>query len=136
MSLDSALAAGRARAEARMTSRATVRRKTATTTAAANGRKVPDWAVVHADLPVRVAGTAANSAPYQSRDIGGAKVEVAARILHLPAATSDLSDGDLVEITSGENVGRVFQIIEAGWQDQSTARRVPVFATQRPEEWS
>jgi hypothetical protein len=58
------------------------------------------------------------------------------RTAHFPASTSNLRDGDLLEITSGENTGQVLRVVEADWSDQTTARRVPVVATQRPEEWS
>lgn len=118
-----------------MTSRATVRRKTGAMTTAENGRQVPAWDTVHTDIPVRVAGTAANSAPHRTLNIGGAEVSVSVRVLHFPAATADLRDGDLAEITAGENAGAVYWLTEADWQDQATARRVPAVATQRPQEW-
>ena len=136
MSAANVLAAGRRTAEARMLSRATVRRKTGATTTASNGRKVPAWDDVHTDLPARVAGTAARTpARHRNLNVGGAEISESSRVLHFPAATTDLRDGDLVEITAGELTGAVFQIIEADWQDQATARRVPAVATERPEEW-
>lgn len=136
MSIQSALAAGRRAAESRMTSTATIHRKTGGTVIDDRGLEVPEWAVIHADLPVRVAGTAANSAPYRTLNIGGAELTIAARVLHFPATTTDLRDGDLAEITTGDTAGAVFRLIEADFQDQATARRVPAVATERPEEWS
>jgi len=118
-----------------MTSRATVRRKTGAMTTDERGREVPAWEVVHENLPTRQSGTAGNASPYRTRNVGGAEFTVAARIQHFPASTTDLRDGDLVEITAGENAGAVLQIIEADWQDQATARRVPVVAVDRPKEW-
>lgn len=119
-----------------MFSRVAILRKTGETTTDDRGLEVPEWATVHVDLPCRVSGAAANSSPYRTLNIGGATVEVAARILHVPAGTADLLDGDFAEITVGDTAGLVFQIIEADAQDQATARRVPVVATKRPEEWS
>lgn len=126
----------RSQAESRMLSRASICRKTGNMTTDDRGLEVPEWATVHADLPVRVAGTAANSAPYRTLNIGGAELTIAARVLHFPAATTDLRDGDLAEITAGDTAGSVWQLIEADFQDQATARRVPAVATERPEEWS
>jgi hypothetical protein len=68
--------------------------------------------------------------------VGTTEVQLAVRVGHFPAATTLLRDGDLIEITAGENAGLVLQIIEAAWQDQATARRVPVMAVQRPAEWT
>jgi hypothetical protein len=119
-----------------MTSRCTIRRKTgATTIDPTTGFKVPVWDVVHTALPLRLAGETDAS---QSRRIetAGVEFQIAMRVAHLPASTSDLRDGDLIDVTSGENAGMVLRVIEAGWQDQATARRVPVAAAQRPAEWS
>lgn len=131
----SVLARGRAAAEARMTSRCTIRRKTAATTTGPNGFQVPVWDTIHTALPLRLA---ADTDAGQSRRIetAGVEFQVAMRVAHLPATTSDLRDNDLIDVTSGENAGMVLRLIEAGWQDQATARRVPVVATQRPEEWT
>jgi hypothetical protein len=55
--------------------------------------------------------------------------------LSVPADTSGLLDGDLVEMTGGENAGLVLRVLEVAFQDQATARRLPVVEVQRPEEW-
>lgn len=125
----------RAEAEARMTSRCTVRRKGGTPVIV-DGFKVPGWTVVHTDLPIRLGGTTRGASSARRDDIGSGEVEVAVRTAHFPAATSDLADSDYVEITSGENAGLVLRIVEATWQDQATARRVPVVSVVRPKEWA
>jgi hypothetical protein len=94
------------------------------------------WAAVYVDLPLRLAGTYRGDSPSRTLDIGGVEVEVAVRTAHLPHDADDLLDGDLIEVTAGENAGLVLRIVEAAWQDQATARRVPVVAVDRPEEWS
>lgn len=119
-----------------MLSRANIRRKTGNWTTDARGLEVPEWATVYADLPCRISGAAANTSPYRTVNIGGATMEVAARVAHFPHDTLDLADGDLIEVTAGETAPSVWQIIEADAADQQTARRVPVVAAERPEEWS
>lgn len=126
----------RAEAEARMTSTVTIRRKTGQKTKDDRGLQVPEWEDVHVDLPARLSGTAANSAPYATQNIAGVGFTAPARVLHVPAATADLADDDFALITAGENAGLVIRLIEVGWQDQTTARRVPVVAVERPKEWS
>lgn len=136
MSLKGIQARGRAAAEARMTSRCTIRRKTsATTTDPGTGFQVPVWDAIHTALPLRLASDA-DAGQSRRIETAGVEFQVAMRVAHLPASTSDLRDNDLIEVTSGENAGMVLRVIEAGWQDQATARRVPVVATNRPEEWS
>ena len=114
----------------------TLRRKTGQKTTDTRGLQVPEWVTISTDLPSRVAGTAANSAPYRTVSTPGGDVEVAARVIHFPAATADLRDGDYYEVTAGALSGLAFEIVEATWQDQATARRVPAVEVQRPEEWS
>jgi hypothetical protein len=113
-----------------MTSRGTVRRKTGATTTV-GGFEVPTWETVHTDLPLRLSGT-------DSRTIRtpGFDAQAATRVAHLPYGTSDLQDGDLLEVTSGENEGLVLRLLEADWADQQTARRVFATVTQRPAEWA
>lgn len=108
-----------------MLSRCTIRRKTTTTT----------WSTTYTNLPLRLVVEGGGSAPSRKVQTAGVEFQVAARVAHLPATTSDIRDGDLIEITAGENAGLVLRVVEATWQDQATARRVPVMATQRPEEW-
>jgi hypothetical protein len=125
----------RAEAEARMTSRCTIRRNDGTTTTDPDGFEVPAWTDVLTDLPFRLGGStrASNS---RRVTIGETEVELAVRVGHFPASTEGLTDGDLIEVTEGENAGVVLRIIEASWQDQATARRVPVVEVTRPQEWA
>lgn len=118
-----------------MTSRCTIRRKTGLTTQDEDtGREVPVWESTYTDLPIRVGGSR-NASTSRREDIAGVEVQQALRIAHLPAATANLADGDMVDVTSGELAGVVLRIVEADWQEQATARRVPVEAADRPEEW-
>jgi hypothetical protein len=127
----------RAQAESRMLSRANIRRRTGRTTQdETTGLEVPVWQTVYADIPCRISGMAANTSPYRTVNIAGATMELAARVAHFPHDTTDLRDGDLIDVTAGETAPSVWQIIEADAADQQTARRVPVIATERPEEWS
>lgn len=137
MSIEAALSRGRAAALARMTSTATVRRKTgATTQDESTGRTVAVWADVHTDTPFRLAGANSGAGRSRSLDVAGVQFEQAVRVGNFAYDTADLADDDYIEITAGENAGRVLRIIEATWQDQATARRVPVEEVDRPEEWA
>jgi hypothetical protein len=135
VTVDTVLAAGRHAAEARMLSTATVRRKTGGTTTDADGFEVPAWAIAYAGRPCRIAGMARSQSPSRTIDLGGVQVQVATRTAHFAHDTTDLRDGDLIEITAGELVGSVWRIVESDAADQQTARRVPVIATERPKEW-
>lgn len=99
------------------------------------GEEVPEWEIVHADLPFRLGGSDRGSSGTRTITVGGVELQVAVRIGHLPAATDDISDGDHIEVIVGENTGRAYRIVEADWADQQTARRVPVVSVDRPEEW-
>lgn len=117
-----------------MTSRCTIRRKTGNTVIDSENQEVPEWATIYTDLPVRIATS--RSTRSRTQTPGEAEVERATPRADFPASTSNLRDNDLIEITAGENTGRVLRIIEADWSDQATARRCPVEATERPTEWS
>lgn len=129
------LARGRAAAEARMLSRGVVKRRSGTTTNA-DGFKVPAWSTRHTDLPLRLAGAPQSGSGTRTVTRGGAEVQLAVRVASVPAATGDLRDGDIIEITAGENAGVFVEVVEAAWQDQATARRLPVIETAQPEGWS
>lgn len=119
-----------------MTSACTIRRRS--TAAAQNettGLEDHAWTVVASVVPIRLGGADRGGAGSRTLTIGGVETTLAVRVAHLPATFDDLADGDLIEITSGENSGAVLQVVEATWQDQATARRVPVFEVQRPTEW-
>ncbi|TQK73366.1 hypothetical protein FBY23_5198 [Nocardioides sp. SLBN-35] len=118
-----------------MTSRCIVRRKTGAFEVV-DGFKMPTWATIHTDLPVRLAGSRGGTASSRVRDLAGAEIQSPVREAHVPEATDDLADGDLIEITAGENTGVVLRIVEATWQDQATARRLPVVGEARPKEWA
>ena len=129
-----ALAAGRRAAESRMTSRATIRRL---------GAPVPDpddpeaqvdgWTVVVTDCPGRLAGSPRGGAGSRNVTVGGAEVTLAVREWHMPTWAPAPADGDLIEVTAGENAGVVLRVVEASGQDQATARRLPVIEARR--EW-
>jgi hypothetical protein len=129
-----ALASGRARAESRMTSRARIRRIDPANPTTVDGIETDGWADVHTDLPMRLGGSS-GAAGTRTVTIGETEVQVAVRVASFPADTTGLRDGDVVEVTEGESAGVFARIVEAGWQDQATARRVPVVETQRPEGW-
>lgn len=119
-----------------MTSTAAVKRKTGNHVPdPVTGLDVPEWATVIASTPFRLGGANQGSAGTRTLDVGGVEVQVAVRVGNFPAATDLLQDGDFIDVTAGENAGMVLRIIEAAWQDQSTARRVPVVSETRPEEW-
>lgn len=125
----------RAEALGRMTSRVVVMRKTGLTDQdEETGAEVPEWAAVHIDIPFRLGGSK-GSAGTRTVTVGAAEVQVATRVGSFAYDTDDLLDGDLIDITSGENAGLVLRIVEADWADQQTARRVPVVSESRPEEW-
>lgn len=128
-------ARGRAMAESRMTSRCAVMRLTGDTTTDADGFEVREWAAVHADLPFRSDGGSSSDGGSRGVTIGGVTFEQATGVGHFPADTADLSDGDLIEVTSGEWTGDVFRIVAAIRYDQKTARRLPIVEESRPEEW-
>lgn len=140
MTLQSALEAElpflRAEAEARMTSRVTVRRKTGQWTQDEDtGEELQQWRVVYANLPFRLGGSGRSGGSSRTVRVGEEEYEQAFRTGSFPASTNDLADGDYIEVTAGENAGAVLTIVEAEWQDQATARRVPVVEASRPEEW-
>ena len=134
--LAAALPEMRALAESRMTSTCNILRPTGRRVQdEETGAEHPEWFPVHVDLPMRLAGAERGSSGTRTITVAGVEMQVPTRTAHFPAATSDLEDGDFIDITAGENAGRVFRIVEAEWHDQATARRVPVIGEQRPEEW-
>lgn len=140
MRAPSRLGAMRARAESRMgstngASDAVVMRPTGATTADPDGFEVPEWATVYTG-PFRLGGANAGSSGYRAVTVGAQELQLAVRVGHFPAGTPDLADGDLIEVTAGENAGLVLRIVEASAADQQTALRLPVVQTQRPEEWA
>lgn len=139
MSLNAAIEAElpglRAQAEARMTSTCTIKREGGSTVDGA-GFEVEGWTVIHADLPLRLAGSERGGSGTRAVSSGGVDVQLAVRTAHVPATTTGLRDGDVIEVTEGENAGTFLRIIEAASQDQATALRLPVIEAQEPEGWS
>jgi hypothetical protein len=140
MALLDALARGRAAAEARMgaengSSTGVLRRKTGQMVKTESGYESPEWEIVADPTPLRLAGTAANSAPYKTETPNVSEINRAARVAHFPVSLTELRNDDYLEITAGENAGTVWRLIEATWQDQATARRIPVEQVDRPSEW-
>lgn len=119
-----------------MTSTAAVMRDTGATTTDGNGYVVPVWATVYASVPFRLGGAFQGGSGTRTVRVGTTEMQLALRVASFPVGTDLLQDGDLIEVTAGENVGLVLQVGEAAWQDQATARRVPVMQVQRPEEWA
>ena len=132
--IDAELPFLRAEALSRMTSHATIKRQSGTTTDV-NGFEVPGWTTLYTALPMRLGGSDRGGAGTRSATAGGVEVQLAVRVASFPHDTTGLRDGDVVEVTSGENVGTFVRIVEAAWQDQATARRVPVIETTEPAGW-
>lgn len=126
----------RARAEARMESRVTVRRKTGEYVTNADGAQVPEWADIYTDLPARIAAGSTADGGSRGVTIGAATWENATGVASFPHPSDLLADGDLFEVTSGEWPDEVYQIVAAIKYDQQTARRVPIVEYPRPEEWA
>lgn len=133
--LAGALPALRAHAESRMTSRAIVKREGGPPVIV-DELEVPGWTTVETDLPGRLAGSRGGTAQTRTVTIGQTEVQLAVREWHCPADTNTLRDGDVIEVTAGENAGVFLRVVESAWQDQATARRVPVVEVQQPEGWS
>lgn len=145
MSRDAVLARGRRSASALMPSACTIRRQDGTRTKGADGMDVPGWTVLYTDHPMRLRDVSTGTGGAASRVTGraqqGVEVNHARHIVSLDpfdsyGAKIDLADGDLIEITSGENVGAILRVVESDWADDKTARRVPVEAAERPRGWS
>jgi hypothetical protein len=126
----------RAEAEARMTARVSIRRKSSLAPQnETTGRETPAWATVATDVPFRLDSGSSSDGGTRRVETGGVEYQQATATGHLPATQRDLSDGDLLEVTSGEWAGSVWRVVEASFADQKTARRVPIVQESRPEEW-
>lgn len=127
----------RSHAESRMVSRCAVMRKTGLTAQnETTGLEVPEWATVYTDLPFRSDGGSAGDGGSRGVTVGGVTFEEATGVGHFPAETTNLLDGDLIEVTDGEWAGDVWRIVAAIRYDQKTARRLPITEESRPEEWA
>lgn len=124
----------RAEAIARMASRAAVMRKTGGMVVV-DGLEVPEWATVYPDAPFRLGGAQRGGSGTRTVTVGSVETQVALRVGSFPFDLDALVDDDYIDIYGGENAGLVLRIVEATWQDQATARRVPVVSEARPAEW-
>ena len=126
----------RAMAESRMTSTATIRRKTGRMVQDdVSGREVPEWEVVY-NGPFRLSGATRGPSLSRTVTVGSVEITLGMRIGNLPFCTTGLRDADLIEVTDGDSVGTIWQIVDADPADQQTARRLPLIEAQRPSEWS
>lgn len=119
-----------------MTSTALVKRPSGGSTTNAEGFQVAGWTTVYTGLPMRLGGSDRGGAGSRSVVVGDVELALAVRVASFPYDTANLRDGDVVEVTAGENAGAFLRIVEASWQDQATARRVPVIEAQKPEGWA
>lgn len=129
------LAEHRADAESRMTSRCVIRRDNGLAPQQSDGVQPRAWLTVHTDLPCRVSGPSRGAATSRTVSTPGGDVEVPVRTWSVKHDTTNLEDGDLIEITAGPCAGEVLVIVDASQADQRTAYRVPVIGAHRPEEW-
>jgi hypothetical protein len=144
VSVESVLARGRRAAEAILPSTGTIRRHTGTRVTGPDGIEVDGWTVTYTDHPMRlrdVSTSRAGAAPrttgraQQGVEVNHARHIVALRPFDDAGVALDLADGDVIEVTSGENAGAILRIVESDWADDKTTRRVPVEATERPRGW-
>lgn len=137
MSIASALAAGRRAAESRFGfenggSTATVWREDPEDPVVVDGLSTANWVMEYSTLNGRIAGTRGGAAQTRTVTIGQTEMQLAVREWHCPVGT-ELRDGDLIEVISGENEGVYLRVVESAGKDQATACRVPVVETQKPE---
>lgn len=97
-----------------------------------DGLETPGWATVNAALPCWIdSGTGTRTVT-----IGQTEMQVASRVLKVPASTTGLRDGDIVAIQGGACDGRFFRIVEATIADQKKQQELPIVEVQQPEGWS
>lgn len=115
-----------------MTSTAIVWREDPDNPTLVDGLETPSWVAELTALPGRLAGPSGGAAQSRKVSIGQTEVQLAVREWHCPASTAGIRDGDVIEVTAGENSGIYLRVVEAQWQDQATARRLPVVEIQKP----
>lgn len=140
--LAAALPELRQHAESRMDSRCVLRRPTGKMAQnEGTGREYPIWQTLAVNVPLRVrAATSSRTQPVPGGDVQNARpigsIPLAIDWLDdVPDADREHRDGDLIDVTAGETAGQVLKIGESDPTDQTTARRFPVEAVARPEEW-
>jgi hypothetical protein len=126
MSLESALARGRARTEQLMTDACTTRRRTGVIYDDATGNTTPTWTAVYTG-PCRMNQP---NAQASRSTIGEAAVLLQQPELHMPMSAPIHRPGDEITITASVNdpgsVGRVFLVRAVPAHSQATARRYGV----------
>lgn len=123
-------------AASRLTSRVKVWRKTGEMVTNPQGFEVDEWVVPHTSLPFRLDGGSAGDGGSRTITVGGVTFEQATNVGHFPYDTTDLRDGDYLEITDGEWTGAVYRIVEATKKHDAVDRRVPLVEETRPAEWA
>lgn len=133
--IDAALPMLRAEAEAGMESRCTIRRETGNVIIDGENREVPEWLVIHTDLPLRIVA-APGPARSRTQTPGDVEIERAIPRDDFPVtAAKTLRANDHVEVTAGDNAGDVHRLITVPRVDRATACRCPVETVERPTEW-
>lgn len=132
MSVHRVLTAGQRAAESRMgatnaASDAAVLRFIGLAPPDSEGYEAEEWATVHTG-PMRLAGAERGASTSRTITTPGGEVQLAVRIAHFPIGTPPFEDGDLIEITAGQNAGTLWRVVEGDRADQQTAYRVPVVA--------
>jgi hypothetical protein len=129
VSAATALARGRAAAQALMVDACTVKRKTGEATDRDSGQTTPTWTTLYTGAcRVQQSQLGAASTPA---DPGEAAVRLVAYELQLPVAgTAGIREGDVATITASaldaDLVGRVFTVTGTAHATHKTARRLQV----------
>lgn len=107
----------------------------------ATGREYPIWQTLAVNVPLRVrAATSSRTQSVPGGDVQNARPMASIPLAidwldDVPAADREHRDGDFIDVTAGDTAGVVLKIGESDPTDQTTARRFPVEAVARPEEW-
>lgn len=131
-----ALSMLRAEAEARMLSRATIRRKTDQKTTDADGFEVPVWEDVYVDLPCWVDWESTGRAGVNVNVGAEVQVNRARRVIKAPHHATSARDNDVAKISGGACDGRFLQLTEVMFADQKKQQELPVIEIDEPEGWS
>lgn len=135
MSIESVLAAGRRAAEARMTSRCTIRRKAGTSTDPDTGFTVPLWEDVYVDLPCLVDWQSTSA--HIDINVGGTvEMTRARRVLKVRHDATAARNHDVAEIKGGACDGVFFTMTNVVFADQKKQQEIPIVETSRPEGWT
>ena len=136
MSVQSVLASGRRAALLRMTSTATFRRKTGATAQNETTGEVGDvWETTHTDLPGRLDAGHGHAGRVRAVDVAGVQIVAPDPEWHAPWGTTNVREGDYIDVTAGDSAPVVLRVREVPVGDQQTALRLPVEVVDRPSEW-